>query len=200
MGPLLDVVNMRLMRTAIELLAPEAKDTVLDVGFGGGYSLWRLARKVTQGKVIGVDYSPEMVNRAASLIRLRRLSSRVEARCADVANLPFPARTFDKALTVNSIYYWPDAMAGLGEIARVMKPRARLVVGFRSAASLRLFTRAWDGFTLYEPREVSNIMRRAGFKILRVVHQDRFLPVDMVLLLGQVIESPPSTGITTPLT
>jgi len=44
--------------------------------------------------------------------------------------LPFDGDTFDKALAINSMQIWPDAVAGLREIRRVMKPGGRIGLGF----------------------------------------------------------------------
>jgi ubiquinone/menaquinone biosynthesis C-methylase UbiE len=184
-APVLNVANRRLMRRTVELLDPCPSDRVLDVGFGGGYSLMALAGRVTTGKVAGVDYSRQMVDQAAGLLRQRRLASRVHVQWGDVADLPFRARTFHRALTVNSLYYWPDIDAGFREIARVLKPRGRVAVGFRSPMNLRPFTWSWDNFQVYEPEEVAGILRRTGFHVVCVEHSDRWRIPDTVVVVGE---------------
>ena len=145
-APFLNVTNMRSIDTGIELLEPDIDDRVLDVGFGGGYSLMALARRLSQGAVVGVDYSHDMVNIATNLIREKHLNSRVHVCRRDVAKLPFPEESFDKVLTVNTIYYWPSLTVELCEIARVLKSRGRLAVVFRSPWNLRPFTLGWEEF------------------------------------------------------
>ena len=184
-APALNLANRRLMRRTVELLDPGPSDRVLDVGFGGGYSLMALAGRVTTGKVAGVDYSRQMVDQAAGLLRQHRLASRVHVQWGDVADLPFRARTFNRAMTVNSIYYWPDIDAGFREIARVLKPRGRVAVGFRSPLNLRPFTWSWDNFQVYEPEEVAGILRRTGFHVVCVEHSDRWRIPDTVVVVGE---------------
>jgi ubiquinone/menaquinone biosynthesis C-methylase UbiE len=185
MGPILNWANVRLVNAAIELLEPKPADSVLDIGFGGGYSLVAMAGKVTQGRVTGVDYSREMVESAARLVRDKRLDARVRVQWGDVAELPFRAGTFHEVITVNSLYYWPDLAASLREVARVMKRRGRIAVGFRSPASLRPLTRDWEGFWLYEPQEFAGILGEAGFKVLRVEHRDRWWVLDTVVVTAE---------------
>ncbi len=185
MGPILNFANERLVNTAIDLLEPGARDTVLDIGFGGGYSLAAMANRVTRGKIVGVDYSREMVDSASRLIQDKRLDGRVSVQWGDVAKLPFPSGTFHKVLTVNSLYYWPDLAGSFREIARVMRRRGRIAAGFRSAQSLGPLTRGWEGFSLYEPGELADIMRQAPFDVLRVEHRDRWWVFDTVVVIGR---------------
>lgn len=185
MGPILNLSNTRLVNAAVELLDPQAKDTILDIGFGGGHSLVALAAKAPGAKIVGVDYSREMVDAAARMIHDKRLDERVSVEWGDVAKLPFRAGTFHKVLTVNSLYYWPDLAASLREVARVMKRGGRLAAGFRSAASLGPLTRDWEGFSLYEPRVFARILGAAGFEIARVEHRDQGEVLDTVVVVGQ---------------
>jgi len=184
MGPILNLSNTRLVNAAVELLDPQPKDKVLDIGFGGGLSLMALAAKAPRAKIVGVDYSQEMVDTAARLVRDKRLDARVSLQWGDVAKLPFRAGTFHKVLTVNSLYYWPDLTASLREVARVMKPGGRLAAAFRSAASLGPLTRDWEGFKLYEPRQFAAIMRKAGFEALHIEHRDQGQVLDTVVVVG----------------
>jgi len=189
-APLLNFINMNLIRSTIDLLHPQPDDHVLDIGFGGGYSLLALAKTVPKGRVVGVDRSSDMVTAAAGLIREKKLQARVRVRRGDVAKLPFLAATFDKVLCVNTIYYWPDLGAAFGEIARVLKPGGRLAVAFRSAASLRLVTLAWSDFKRYQPEDVAQAMRQAGLQRAQVVHQSPWQIPDNVVLIGQAKKSP----------
>jgi ubiquinone/menaquinone biosynthesis C-methylase UbiE len=47
-----------------------------------------------------------------------------------VESLPFDDNSFDKALAINSMQVWPDAVAGLREIQRVVKPGGKIALGF----------------------------------------------------------------------
>jgi ubiquinone/menaquinone biosynthesis C-methylase UbiE len=68
-----------------------------------------------------------------------------------------------KAVSVNSLYFWPDPAAALAELARVMKPGARLAIVFEPAAELRKWPGHRFGFRLFEPAEVKAMMEQAGF-------------------------------------
>jgi SAM-dependent methyltransferase len=190
MGPILNLSNTRLVSTAVDLLDPQPKDTILDIGFGGGHSLVALAAKAPGARIVGVDYSHEMVDRAARLVRDKHLEECVSVKWGDVAKLPFRAGTFHKVLTVNSVYYWPEMVANLREVSRVMKRGGHLAAAFRSATSLGPLTRGWEDFSLYEPHEFAQIMREAGFEVLRVEHRDQWQVLDTVVVVGRRGHSP----------
>jgi ubiquinone/menaquinone biosynthesis C-methylase UbiE len=57
-------------------------------------------------------------------------SGRVDLRHGSVESLPFDNNSFDRALAINSMQVWPDAVAGLREIRRVMKPGGAIALGF----------------------------------------------------------------------
>jgi SAM-dependent methyltransferase len=92
-------------------------ETVLDVGSGGGWLVRELASRVPQGRVTGMDLSDEMVERA------RRNSAafhNVEFIVGSVDAIPRDPDSFDKVISVESSYYWPDPAAGIREIFRVL--------------------------------------------------------------------------------
>ncbi len=185
MRPLLNLANKRLMDAAIELLDVRVRDKVLDVGFGGGYSLFALAQRANRGRVTGLDYSHDMVDAAGQEIAHRNLQNRILVQHGSVMALPFQEAAFDKVLTVNSIYYWPQLLAGLRELARVLKRCGGLAIGFRPPITLRPFTSGWQAFHLFEPEEVAECMRRAGITAVRIERRDEWLPLDGVVVAGK---------------
>jgi ubiquinone/menaquinone biosynthesis C-methylase UbiE len=120
---------------AIEALDVLPTDHVLDVGCGHGRSLTELAKRAPSGRVAGADPSELMVATAVERNRSLVRSRLVDVAIASADRLPFPDATFDKALCVHVLYFWDDLDAGLREIARVMKPGARLALVFRTSAN-----------------------------------------------------------------
>lgn len=95
------------------------KETVLDVGCGGGWLVRELAARVPAGRIVGMDVSDEMLahaERASAEVR------HVEFVRGSVDAIPREANSFDKIVSVESSYYWPDPAAGIREIFRVLRP------------------------------------------------------------------------------
>lgn len=101
--------------------------SLLDAGAGRGYIALRLARKNPGAKMTGIDYSPMQVREAEKLRRQRNIPN-CSFEQGNVMNIRFADNTFDAAVSIGSIKHWPDAIRGLGEIRRVLKPGGAVII------------------------------------------------------------------------
>ena len=118
----------------IPLLEVQPDSKVLEVGFGPGVAIQILAAIASTGSVAGVDYSQEMVEQATTRNAKAIAAGIVQLHYGSVEKLPFADDTFDKALAINSMQVWSDAIVGLREIRRVMAGGGKIALGFTSAA------------------------------------------------------------------
>jgi ubiquinone/menaquinone biosynthesis C-methylase UbiE len=131
-----------------------------------------------------VDFSADMVRRAERRFRKEIAAGRMEVQLGDVSQLPYPDESFDRGLTVNTIYFWPDALKGLGEIRRVLKPQGRVAVAIRSKEKMSKYQFTTHGFRLFSTDELAGLMQMAGFRALRVEHRDQERTYDQVIVVG----------------
>ena len=160
--------NRRMNRSMVDWLGVEPGQAVLDIGFGGGTNLVNLLSRSDHGLVAGVDTAPDMVRRARRRFRRAIGEGRLVIEPGSAQELPFEDGRFERVVTVNTIYFWPDVPAGLGEILRVMAPGARLAVGIRSPAMMRSLAATRHGFTIRTAEEIEGLMRTAGFAAIEV--------------------------------
>jgi SAM-dependent methyltransferase len=159
LGPWLDRIGAAMNRLTLEQLEAGPADDLLEIGFGGG-GLLALLLGATRGRVIGVDVSAAMVNRARR--RFAR-EPRLELHLGSVEAIPLPDASVDAACSVNNLYFWPDPGVGMRELARVVRPGGRLAVAFEPADELRKWPGHRFGFRLFEEDEVRALMEEAGF-------------------------------------
>jgi ubiquinone/menaquinone biosynthesis C-methylase UbiE len=119
------VTRRRLRR----VLAPKPGERVLEVGPGTGYYSLDVAEWISPGgKLDVVDLQREMVDHTMRRAREGGVSNLV-ASVADARQLPYESASFDAAYLVAVLGEVPDQAAALGELARVLRPGGRLVVG-----------------------------------------------------------------------
>lgn len=103
-------------------------ETILDVGCGAGFdSLAAALMAGPSGKVIGLDLSPEMIQRAKENLARSGLLN-VEFRAGEAETLPFADQTFDLLIS-NGVYNLTiDKPRAMAEAFRVLKPAGRLQI------------------------------------------------------------------------
>lgn len=118
-------------RIALEYLAIQNGETVLEIGFGSGYCLEQIAQSVDKtGKVYGIDISPGMLAVTKKRLEKARLMDRVELYLGDAANLPYDDNTFDATFMsfTLELFDTPEIPKVLQEVKSVLKPAGRLGV------------------------------------------------------------------------
>ena len=144
----------------IGLLEIQPGDRVLEVGFGPGVASRRIVESTPAGFIAGVDPSREMVEQARARNAQALRTGRADLRQGSAERLPFEGQQFDKAFSINSLQVWPDAVAGLREIHRVMKPGGRLALGFTTQSR--------------QPKEgLAEPLATAGFAEIRLVETNQ---------------------------
>lgn len=167
-GFLLNIVNRPINRWATGSLELTGSEDVLDVGFGGGIGLELVSRRLTSGRLFGVDISEEMADRAARRFADDPPSGSARVLVGDVSQLPFADASFDRAYSVNAVFFWPDPVAGIAEIHRVLRPGGRAVIAGPNSAFLLARVAGIGPAAPSGPGAVRRIAQDAGFRDVKV--------------------------------
>jgi trans-aconitate methyltransferase len=167
----------------VDKLALRGDEAVLDIGCGDGRITAEIARRVPRGSVVGIDNSPEMIERARDAWPAARHPG-LTFELADAQALSFAAR-FEVAFSSAALHWVRDHRAVLRGVARALRPGGRILfqMGGRGngaavfAAALQLTAapawRAWfEGFefpwSFPDPEEYAGWCAEAGLRARRV--------------------------------
>ena len=115
----------------LNLIPWSGRENVLDVGCGRGLMLVGAARRLSDGKAVGIDLwqaADQADNRPDATInnaRLEGVADRIEVQTADMRQLPFPDESFDVVIShwaVHNLCRDEERAKALAEMARVLKP------------------------------------------------------------------------------
>jgi len=171
--------------TALARLKPG--ETVLDLGSGGGIDCFLAARKVgPSGRVIGVDMTPEMIDRARENAR-KNAAANVEFRLGEIENLPVADGSVDVIISNCVINLSTDKPRVFREAFRVLRPGGRLMVSDltlkkplpeKIRTSVEAYVACIAGAMVKD--DYLGAIRTAGFKDVAVV-QEKAFPAELVL-------------------
>lgn len=162
-------------------------ETVLDLGSGAGFDCFLASARVgRRGRIIGVDMTPEMLERARDNARKNGYKN-IEFRLGEIENLPVADNSVDTVISNCVINLSPDKPRVFKEAFRVIKPGGRMMISDivllkplpkAIAKSIEAYVGCIAGAELKE-RYLEKI-RVAGFTNVHVVDESVF-PLDCVI-------------------
>ncbi len=161
-------------------------EVVLDLGAGAGIDCFLASRAVGEsGKVIGVDMTAEMIERARE--NARKVDSRnVEFRLGEIENLPVADNSVDVVISNCVINLSPEKARVFKETYRALKPGGRMMISDivllkelpdAIESSIEAYVGCLSGAML--KADYLNIMGAAGFGDIEIIEESTF-PVDFM--------------------
>lgn len=165
----------------VTLAALQEGQTVLDLGSGGGIDCFLAAKKVgASGKVIGVDMTPAMIERAQAN-KAKLGVDNVEFRLGQIEKIPVEDNTVDVIISNCVINLSPDKPAVFREAYRVLTPGGKLAVSDivtdgELPDSVKSSLSAWAGCVAgaLDVKDYIKVIEEAGFENvdMRAVYWD----------------------------
>jgi len=165
----------------VALASLKEGETVLDLGAGGGIDVFLAAKKVgPKGRVIGVDMTEEMVHKATTTAAKYGYSN-VEFRLGEIENLPLEYNSVDVIISNCVINLSTDKGRVFREAYRVLRYGGRIMISDlvtegKLPDKIKKSFDAWAGCIAgaLEKNEYLDVIRKAGFKDIRIVSESSY--------------------------
>ncbi|MFP3154655.1 class I SAM-dependent methyltransferase [Lachnospiraceae bacterium ZAX-1] len=166
---LMNTINRRQYSEVWKELSLKNGERVLDVGFGNGFMLQRLARR-HKCDYFGIEISQDMVA-AANKRNAHAVADRwMNLTSGDIVKTDFESGFFDKIYTINTVYFWDDLLVGLTQIHRILKDGGIFINAIYSREWLDKLKYTRTGFAKYALDELTWTGEQCGFTV-------RILPI-----------------------
>lgn len=176
--------NERAIAAVVDATEAAPGAVVADVGFGGGIGLRMLLdRGEGAGTVHGVEIADGMLRRARLGFARDVRSGRLRLHRGSLTDLPLDDATCDAVITVNTVYFVADLPAACAELARVVRPGGRVVVGVGDPDVMAQAPFTRHGFTLRPVGEIASALSEAGLEVDHRSMPDK--PIPRHLLVGK---------------
>lgn len=167
-GHSMNQANTGMTMAAFERLGVATGERLLEIGPGNGEHVAVFVARVAGLRYEGIDISDTMVEEAE---RSFLGEPDVNFSLSDGSTISFADDSFDKILTVNTLYFWEDPEVYAREIRRVLRPGGTLCLAFALRSFMEHLPFTAFGFQLYEPDEVEKILKTAGFAEWRLFRE-----------------------------
>lgn len=165
----------------VALASLKEGETVLDLGSGAGFDCFLAANRVgKKGKIIGVDMTPEMIEKARENAR-RGNYTNVEFRLGEIENLPAADNSIDVVISNCVINLSPDKRRVFREAFRALKPGGRLMISDTVLLkelpdfiknSIEAYIGCLSGAITKD--EYVEAIKEAGFRDIRIINETSF--------------------------
>jgi arsenite methyltransferase len=170
----------------VALASLKEGETVVDLGSGGGFDCFLASKRVGEkGKVIGVDMTSEMLDKARENCRKGKYSN-VEFRLGEIENLPVADSTADIIISNCVINLSPNKKRVFDEAFRILKPGGRLMISDivllkelpqAIKKNVEAYISCISGAVMKS--KYLELIKDAGFEDVRIIEGNRF-PVDIL--------------------
>ncbi|MEK6480043.1 class I SAM-dependent methyltransferase [Catalinimonas sp. 4WD22] len=171
MAQLMHETNINMTLSTIQLLALQPHDRLLELGHGNCAHLNEILKQAENVRYYGLEISAAMKEEA------EKINAESVARdCAvyhlyDGNTIPFEDESFENIMTVNTIYFWEQAVALLKEIYRVLKKGGKVCITYAHKDFMQKLPFTRHGFELYDQEKIEKLVSQTSFTLADVVHK-----------------------------
>jgi arsenite methyltransferase len=169
--------NQRAIAGAVEAAHTPRGGVAADIGFGGGVGLQLLLdRAGDDGVVHGIEIADDMLRRARSRFGADVRSGRLRLASGSLNDVGLQDGSLDALITVNTVYFISELDAACAELARVLRPGGRAVIGIGDPDVMAQLPFTSHGFTIRPVGEIAAALQNSGLQVEQRRIDDKPIP------------------------
>lgn len=172
----------------------KTEETILEIGFGTGHSLVKIAKQVgKKGFIHGIDISEGMIKKTQKRIKKAKVQDNINLICGDATTLPYDRDIFDGIFICFTIelFDFNDILNILREAKRVLQKEGRMCIVTLSKRKSNLMTNIYNWFHRKLPKivdcrpiDIKKFIDEASLKITDIKEMMMWgLPVDIIVAM-----------------
>ncbi len=163
--------NLYINQYTIEALSVSPHDNILELGMGNGFFVKDILSVDETVKYTGYDFSEEMVEASVKKNKEFIEDGVAQFVLGNAEHMPFENETFNKAFTINTVYFWENQETVLSEFRRVLKPNGKLFIAVRPKSNLQEMPFTKYGFNMFSKEELIKLLSSNAFKVTEVIEK-----------------------------
>ena len=167
----MNIANEQIYDFVLSQIDMNDNSKILEIGCGNGKFIPKFFISNPNIHLTVIDYSDVMCNKAKILNKGLINDNKLDVQCEDAVEMSFSDDYFDMVVTINTVYFWEQKEKQLTEIKRVLKKDGLFITGYRPKSVMKDFPSTQEVFTLYEPEDLTLLIKQNGFEIIKETQQ-----------------------------
>lgn len=156
---------------------------VLEIGHGNCKHLSMILSQANNVKYCGLEISILMNQEAKRINENYLKTQQAEYILYDGKNLPFIANSFDRIVTVNTLYFFENPIDILKQIYKALKNKGIFILTFQKKEFIQNLSFTKYDFNIYTIEQVREMLTKIGFKTLEEIHKEE----DTISKIGEKV-------------
>lgn len=163
--------NTGMTLNTIDFLELEDDCSLLELGPGNCAHVGKLIGSTRNIEYCGLELSETMVQEAHRINQEIMTGREISFRLYDGIHIPFDNDSFDRIMTVNTIYFWSNPERLINEIGRTLKPGGHCVISFVQKEIMRKLPFVGDIFQLYDDNDLRSLVGKSNMDLIEIVRK-----------------------------
>ena len=164
--------NINMTTSAVKALKLCPGDHILEIGHGNAAHVKQVLGQANNLRYTGLDISQTMHEEAQRINKPLIDVDRASFHLYEGDSFPFPDIYFQKIMTINTIYFWDNPQALLGEAYRVLDSEGLFSISFAQKSFMKKLSFIEYGFRLYDNDDIKQLVEQSSFIIADLSTQD----------------------------